>query len=154
YEHYLSLQPDGQHLQEAQDGVERATWERARADDTPGAYLAYLRQYPDGRFRDEAHKQFAALRAPVPGAVYTGQTSSGAPIRLTIDADGLTVVSLDVGLAASDNGSSAAPVAATGCYSIASLTLTNRAPIGDDDRAFSLTQHGSMDLVAGDGAVA
>jgi hypothetical protein len=162
FEQYLLQQPQGQHADQARDAIEHLAWQHARDTDTPAAYLAYLRRFPEGRYLEGARQQFAALRAPVPGAVYTGETSSGAPVKVAIDADGLTVLSLDVGLAAFDGGSgngsgggsSDVPVAATRCYSIASLTLNNRGPIGDDDRAFTLSQRGSMDLVAGEGAVA
>ena len=71
-----------------------------------------------------------------------------------MDSDGTTVQSIDFGLAAqTETGPQAPTVAATGCYSVASLSLTRPGPIGDEDRAFALSQRGLMDQTSGAGPV-
>jgi hypothetical protein len=115
--------------------------------------LGYLRQHPNGRFRDDARAAFGSFRAPVPGATYVGTTATGSQVKLSVDADGIAVTGVQFGQAAADPGATAPTIASTSCYTINSLTLTGHAPIGDDDRGFTLSQRGAMNLISGSGAV-
>ncbi len=72
---YLDRYPDGIYAEEAAarlagieaekrrqaEGADRAAWDRARQSDTPEAYRAYLRDYPEGVFKAEAEARLAAL---------------------------------------------------------------------------------------------
>lgn len=72
---YLDRYPDGVFAEEAAarlaeieaekrrqaEGEDRAAWDRARQADTPEAYRAYLRDYPQGVFQAEAQARLAEL---------------------------------------------------------------------------------------------
>jgi len=72
---YLARYPDGRFAQtatealaaieaekrEAAEGADRAAWDRAREADTVLSYGAYLRDFPDGAFREEAEARLSEL---------------------------------------------------------------------------------------------
>ena len=61
---------------------------------------------------------------------------------------------MELGVAAAGPGVPAPTIAATRCYSVNSMILNGRSTIGDEDRAFTLTQRGSMGLLADPGTIA
>jgi hypothetical protein len=61
----------------------------------------------------------------------------------------MSVTSLDLGLATAEGGVTAPTITATSCHTVNSVSLNGRSTIGDQDRTFSLTQRGSMNLLTG-----
>ena len=64
------------------------------------------------------------------------------------------MVSVEFGGAAAGPGVDAPTIAATNCYTVNNMTVNGRSPIGDEDRAFTLTQRGSMSLLTAPGSIA
>ncbi len=71
---------------------ERDAWDQARAGNTVGAYRAYLRDYPKGRFADEAKDRIRALNEEAAGAQDRKDAADreaalglAAPVRLLLE---------------------------------------------------------------------
>jgi hypothetical protein len=148
---YRDSQPAGQFASEASDRIDDLEWSAAEAGDGPGPFQRYLRAHPNGRHIEAARQRYAAYRAPVPGATYSGSTDAGVVVKLTIDEDGMSVIGLGIGQGAAAPGETgpARSLARTGCYLVNGLNLTLPAAIEGDGRDFRMVQRGSMSLAPG-----
>jgi len=90
FQQYVKAEPNGSHLQEAQDkitGFERAAaWQTASAAGTPEALQAFLEKYPSGPESDEARAQLQKLnsqyRVQLAGSYRSAKAAERASTRL------------------------------------------------------------------------
>ncbi|WP_372638688.1 SH3 domain-containing protein [Fodinibius sp.] len=54
YQSYVEDNPEGEHVEEAQNRADNRYWDAIKEDSTAEAYETYLEEFPDGAFRTDA----------------------------------------------------------------------------------------------------